>query len=219
LTDRLVYDQHRRSMWIEHLLPPDAEPEAFWQQRHAEWGDFVGQPFGWRVSDGTAAVADRGSDTARSGAPRRTVTLERCGEAVTEQGVWPVTLTKAFTVPASGTTLEVRYRLRHAVQRPLEALFAIECNAAVYDPRYSAAVGRAEPGRRVEIRDQWMNAQIVQEVDPAPELWHGPIQTVSESEEGLERTYQGLCWLLVWPLRLEAGAEWSTTIRQTVIGP
>lgn len=205
LTDRLVYDAHRRAAWIEHLLPPDLEPETFWRGRYAEWGDFAGQPFAWRLTGGAA---------------RRTVVLERRGEAVTEHGVWPVALTKAFTIPVSGTTVDVRYRLTNAAQRPLQALFAVECNASVYDPRYATAPGRAEPGPRLEIHDQWTGRRLVQEVAPVPTLWHSPIHTVSESEEGLERTYQELCWLLVWPLWLEAGAQWTASIRHAVVlGP
>ena len=43
---------------------------------------------------------------------------------------------------------------------------------------------------------------------PAAQEWF-PIETVSKSESGFERVYQGSCLIQRWPLRLSAGAEAS----------
>jgi alpha-amylase len=43
----------------------------------------------------------------------------------------------------------------------------------------------------------------------AKELWITPIETISESEEGFERVYQGSQILVVWPLELAAGKPWT----------
>jgi alpha-amylase len=39
-----------------------------------------------------------------------------------------------------------------------------------------------------------------------------PIETVSESEEGFERIYQGSQILAVWPLELNPGATWTAQL-------
>jgi hypothetical protein len=46
---------------------------------------------------------------------------------------------------------------------------------------------------------------------PAAQAWH-PVETVSQSEGGFERVYQGSCLVQRWPLRLAAGesASFST---------
>ncbi len=202
LTDRLVYDVHRRAAWIDHLLPTELDPQAWWQQRYPEWGDFAGRPFAYR---------------AKGGAKQGVIVLERRGEAITDQGAWPIVLEKTFRVPSSGVSMDVTYRVTNEADRPFAALLAVELNASVYDDRYSVVPGVLEPSGRLEICDRWTGARMTHEMELAPAVWYSPIDTVSESEEGLERTYQELCWVLVWPLALAGGATWTATVRQAVV--
>jgi alpha-amylase len=44
------------------------------------------------------------------------------------------------------------------------------------------------------------------------EVWRFPIETVSNSEEGFERAYQGSCLLAHWPLGLTPGESWSVEL-------
>jgi alpha-amylase len=48
------------------------------------------------------------------------------------------------------------------------------------------------------------------------DAWWAPIETVSNSEDGFERVYQGSALLLSWPVVLRAGEHWSRTIVNTV---
>jgi hypothetical protein len=50
------------------------------------------------------------------------------------------------------------------------------------------------------------------EAPEAPRLWVVPIEVVSASEAGFERTFQGASLLAVWPLRLEPGATWEARL-------
>jgi 4-alpha-glucanotransferase len=54
------------------------------------------------------------------------------------------------------------------------------------------------------------------EVDVAADAWWAPVETVSNSESGFERVYQGSGLLLSWPVRLAEGERWSRTIRHEV---
>ena len=44
-----------------------------------------------------------------------------------------------------------------------------------------------------------------------------PVETVSLSEAGFERVYQGLAILLCWPVELPPGGEREETIAMTVL--
>lgn len=46
---------------------------------------------------------------------------------------------------------------------------------------------------------------------PAPVRWH-PVETVSNSEAGFERVYQGSCLLFRWPLQLAAGESCEVSV-------
>jgi alpha-amylase len=61
------------------------------------------------------------------------------------------------------------------------------------------------------VVDEWQNVATTIEAPFAKELWITPIETISESEEGFERVYQGSQILAVWPLDL-AGKPWTGEI-------
>jgi len=46
----------------------------------------------------------------------------------------------------------------------------------------------------------------------ASQVWVAPIETVSESEEGFERVYQGSQILAVWPVNFSDGALWRGSV-------
>jgi alpha-amylase len=50
------------------------------------------------------------------------------------------------------------------------------------------------------------------EIEPAASAAWAPIETISNSEAGFERVYQGSCLILSWPLRLAPGASFSVRI-------
>jgi 4-alpha-glucanotransferase len=48
------------------------------------------------------------------------------------------------------------------------------------------------------------------------DAWWAPIETVSNSEDGFERVYQGSGLLLSWPVTLRRGERWTRTITNAV---
>ena len=46
----------------------------------------------------------------------------------------------------------------------------------------------------------------------AADWWQFPLETISLSEAGFERTYQGTTLMAHWPLELEPGAAWKCKI-------
>jgi hypothetical protein len=59
-------------------------------------------------------------------------------------------------------------------------------------------------GPRVRLADEWQNVAVEIETCGANQLWVAPIETVSESEEGFERVYQGSQIMGVWNVSLSA---------------
>jgi len=65
------------------------------------------------------------------------------------------------------------------------------------------------PGGELRLVDEWQNVAITLSAGNAREVWIAPVETVTESEEGFERVYQGSQILPVWPLELPLGALWT----------
>lgn len=72
-------------------------------------------------------------------------------------------------------------------------------------------------GPRVRLVDEWQDVAVDIEGRGASGLWISPIETVSESEEGFERVYQGSQILGVWNVSLDPAQPWSaeTVMRVT----
>ena len=61
----------------------------------------------------------------------------------------------------------------------------------------------------LRLVDEWQNVAATIKSPSAAHFWIAPIETVSESDEGFERVYQGSQILLVWPVDLAGDAAWS----------
>jgi 4-alpha-glucanotransferase len=49
-------------------------------------------------------------------------------------------------------------------------------------------------------------------LSPAADLWKLPIETVSNSEGGFERVYQGTSLIARWPLALDPEQTWEGSV-------
>lgn len=129
----------------------------------------------------------------------------------------PLAVEKRVTIREA--TLEVGYRLRSASDRRLAGRWGVQWNVALTagnaPDRYLDLAGRPalgssgrEAGRSaVSLVDEWAAVEASFRWSPEGELAWGPVETVSISESGFERIYQGTALLIVWPVDLEPGGE------------
>ncbi len=83
--------------------------------------------------------------------------------------------------------------------------------------RWAAAVPVSElTSGQLTIVDEWQNVAASIAAPAASQIWIAPIETVSESEDGFERVYQGSQILAVWRARLVPGAVWRGSVSLTV---
>jgi alpha-amylase len=64
-------------------------------------------------------------------------------------------------------------------------------------------------GSELRLVDKWQDVAVEINAGGASQLWVAPIETVSESEEGFERVYQGSQILGVWAVDLGSAEAWS----------
>jgi hypothetical protein len=75
--------------------------------------------------------------------------------------------------------------------------------------RHPLAWSGVVEGSHLRVVDEWQDVAVTLEAPCASHLWVAPIETVSESEEGFERVYQGSQILAVWPVELVPSGKWS----------
>jgi alpha-amylase len=141
------------------------------------------------------------------------------------ESVAPIALraTKRFSFgPAPGgceIACEVELKLEAPVGRPvavgLESVVNLlapgttdrffETPSGRQDLRFSGTL----PGPALRMEDGWQRVRIALNAPGAEQYWIAPIETVSESEEGFERVYQGSQMLAVWYPGLSGQTTWT----------
>ena len=78
---------------------------------------------------------------------------------------------------------------------------------------WAGAVQAAELRKGIlRLVDEWQDVAATIHASSAANVWIAPIETVSESDEGFERVYQGSQILLVWPLNIAPGEKWKEEV-------
>ena len=218
LADQLFYDAYERYSFLDHVLPVDTTLEQFQQSRYVEWGDFVDQPYTFEPP--AQPSADQTFD----------LHLKRQGQVRQDSEPVALAVEKTFSFHPRSADIEVRYKITNGGSRPVHALWAVEFNftllAGDAGDRFYLLPGGARPrmasagildsASSIGLRDDWHGFELMLHLEPAARLWRFPVATVSQSEEGLESTYQGSCLLPHWELHLPAGAVREFQIRLTI---
>jgi len=210
LSRRLFYDDHERRSGLVRFLDPDVTPDAVATVSEEELGDF---------RDGAFRVDHL--------APGQ-VSMSREGSALGQ----PVTVTK--TIRLAGDRLHPELVLdaevHHRGDAPLTTRLAIELSlhllggggnpAAWYDVRGARSAhdssGTAAEVEEIGYGNDWVGVAVAARLDPAADVWWSPIETISNSESGFERVYQGSSLLVSWRVTLAPGASRRFSVRQAV---
>jgi alpha-amylase len=68
------------------------------------------------------------------------------------------------------------------------------------------------PAPVLRMEDGWQRVRLAMHAPGAEQFWIAPIETVSESEEGFERVYQGSQILAVWRPGLTMQKNWGARL-------
>jgi len=107
--------------------------------------------------------------------------------------------------------LDFSYIIKNASESRLSVLFGIEFNLSVYDHHLSSTCGELKTDA-LKVNDTWNGISFNFSFSAPVCIWHFPVETVSDSETGIEKTYQELCLLFNWKLDLLAHSDWSISL-------
>ena len=68
------------------------------------------------------------------------------------------------------------------------------------------------PANTLKIEDGWQRVRVTLAAPNSACFWIAPIETVSESEEGFERVYQGSQIMPIWRIDLGNEKTWTTRL-------
>ena len=120
-------------------------------------------------------------------------------------------LRKTLSLAPNSSQLGFRYEISD-VDVPV---IGLEFNVCVQDEQRRQPTWQ-EAVTRCEIRDVWTGITLTMTLDAPATLASFPIETVSESEGGLERTPQGLALVFLWPT--QRARSWACSLTWVLSG-
>ena len=210
----LHYDRHERRSGLVHVLPAGdgTDGAAFITATYKELGDFVEDAYELTglTEDGLVA--------------------RRLGRVVFDGLDRPLAVEKTYRFGGrrSTPTLTLQTTVENPGDTALEFELAVEWNLNLlgggHNPAayYETEAGDRSPhdvagdvalARGIAFGNDFEGVRIEAQVDPAARLTWYPVETVSNSEGGFERVYQGSSILFRWPVELAPGARVTRTVR------
>jgi 4-alpha-glucanotransferase len=146
----------------------------------------------------------------------------------------PVRSTKKLQFAPGDFQLEPVYELQNAGGKNLSFLFLVEWNLTLlagdaHDRNYFVkgrelsqprlfSLGEERDVEEMGMRDGWLGLEIHFKSGKAAKFWRYPVETISQSEGGFEKVYQGSCLLLGWEVSLKPGAMFQTDVTTELRG-
>jgi alpha-amylase len=208
----LVYDHHPRKSLVDHFVPVDVSLDEIVAGDQSERGDFVTGTYLARL------VRDRG---------KVTLAMERPGIADGHT----IQVRKSLSIAAGSSELVVDYQL-DGIPNGVRLHFAVEMNFAAMaghaDDRYYSDFSGNRLGmldsrldlahaEGISLTDEWLDLRIGLSWSQSGGLWCFPIQTVSQSEGGIERVYQSSAILPHWHVTGDEQGRWSVRIAWDIL--
>jgi 4-alpha-glucanotransferase len=215
LAQRLHLDPFERRSGLVRFLHPDATPEEWATGQAEELGDAVDGPFlVGELTPGRLVVT------------RDAVVRSAEGETATVRIQKAIALSGDRLAPRLSVTLEIQNRADQTVEARLGSEWSLTMLGGGGNPAAWWEIGESRTAHdvagakgaldRIAQGNDWLGVRLETRVEPAVDAWWAPIETVSNSEAGFERIYQGAGLLLSMPVTLTPGGRWTLAIEHRV---
>jgi len=204
LKEYLVEDWYLKRSFIDHFFTTDVHLDRFRAVKYGEEGDFIVEPYVGGIDE-----------------TNNRIVLEREGHLWRPEGVVPVRVVKSYSFAPGSDLIQVEYRIYRMTDHDIYARFAVENSfnfqAGHAEDRYVTIDGHRheesflDSSASYDLRRSWAMIDEYRALavglhsDQPCEVWHHPIYTVSLSEGGFEKVYQGTTFLNVY--HIHVGAE------------
>ncbi len=216
LDQHLHFDGYRRTSFLDHFIAEPMDFESFRKCEYQEEGDFIKEPY-------EIEVIRKGK--------HQEVFFSRSGRLLKNGKRDPIKIEKSFSIPTHQKAVKASYQITYKGEKR-RTNFGIELNINLLagdapdryytipgrrlEDRKLASVGEISGITEVQLIDEWNRIKVVLKTDKSCNLWRFPIETVSLSESGFERIFQGSCLLFYWSLDLEPEKRFEVSLELAI---
>ena len=214
LAKLLHYDPYERRSGLVRLLARDTRPVAWVTGKAAELGDAVDGAFEIETLEPDRLVA------------------ARAASMMTPDGPAAIRVVKEVVLGGDRRTptLDLTVTIENRSESTIRALLGLEWTLTMLGGGGNPAAwweidgirtghdahGTAHGVTEFAQGNDYVGIALASTVSPRAEAWWAPVETVSNSEGGFERSYQGSGMLLCWPLTLAVGQSFSVLVGHAV---
>jgi alpha-amylase len=214
----LHYDRYRRACMLDHFLGAGVTLRRFIRCSYHELGDFVEQPY--------ECMIDETNDRLR-------ILLKRDGYLRYNQRLSPFRVEKELTLAAGKDEVAITYQLTNLGNIAASGIFGTEWNINILggghndqayydvpgvklDDWHLDSTGELTDIRQLALGNRHLGIEILLKLTQEVGLWRFPVESICNSESGLEKVYQGSCIVLLLPFTLlpneslHLGLNWLT---------
>jgi len=203
----LIYDKYPRSSLIDHFFALDTQLKEFADGSYQEMGDFVNSPYeSWMQKKGKMG----------------NVLLRRSGCIEIQAKRFPIEVQKEIKLVSISENLTVNYKIKNMSDTFIEAVFGSEWNINLLGGGHNEQAYYKAPGVSLEdshldsfgelsgidtiiLGNKHLCIELELVTDRRIGLWRFPVESVSNSESGIERIYQASCLIVLLPFKLSPG--------------
>ena len=212
LEKKLFYDADRRVSLVDRFASLGASVEDFYASKAPELSDFRRSVFESKIVE-----------PKRKGQPLK-ISLSRLGKVEGQ----PLLLKKSLTLQPGNFDLELRLELENKGSRELRFHYFSEWNLTLLagdapDRNYYVkgrnlkhsrlnSMGFEEGVKAAGMTDGWLQLDLAFEMEKESKFFRYPVETISQSEGGFERVYQGSCLMFGWEVALNPGKSFSVVL-------
>ncbi len=206
----LHYDWYPRYSLIDHFFHPDTKFSDFTDAKYGEQGDFVNQPYHFDV--------ERNHEQA-------VIKLWRDGHVWVGKDFQPIRIEKKVVIFKGQSSFQVEFHLFNGSNQNLPLWFGSELSfqiASSADPGSGALIegknanfSEIVESREVShllLRDGVRKTEISLAFSKSSGLWMFPLYTISQSESGFEKIFQGTIVVPNWRITLGPKGTWKTVV-------
>jgi len=218
----LMYDWYTRYSFLDHFLGEETTFDQFRRCQYPEVGNFVNQPY--------ELVEVKELENPR----RLAVLLLRSGGLFKKDGQVPLDVSKRFIFHRDLAEMEVDYEIANRSPEEANLWFGVEMNLTLHagndsqtyflfpglkvEDQRMISSGALSDLENIRLRGAAVGFEVSLDVAPASHLWRFPLETISHSERGLEKTYQGSVLFFHWRFALSLGEKKRLSFRLSCSG-
>jgi len=194
LSKKLYYDWHQRYSFLDHFLHPNTTFENFYKSQYGEQGNFTIEEYQVDKIDKKNFV----------------VSLSRIGNVWVGSDNCRLKITKKYSIEDNKNSINCEYYIENLSEKEISLWFLTELNMLVFGKQQNTLLEFEAESYKIIDEDKKFTIEINSEQKKL--FWVFPIETISMSEAGFERTYQGLCIAISSKFVLQKEQMYTTKI-------